>query len=90
MIHDISIVTAFFDIGRSEWSFGGQSSFRRSNEQYLRWFANLAPLKNSMVIFTEQQFADQVMALRRENELESATNVMVIDDLFGRDGPLAT
>lgn len=90
MTHDVSIVTAFFDIGRASWQVGGRASeFSRSNEQYLHWFANLAPLKNSMVIFTEKQFADEVLALRREHGLEAATNIMVIDDLFAPNGPLA-
>ena len=90
MTHDISIVTAFFDIGRASWQLGGQpSTFRRSSQQYLTWFENLAPLKNSMVIFTEKQFAEGVFELRRTHGLESATNVMVIDDLFAPDGPLA-
>ena len=90
MTHDVSIVTAFFDIGRTSWHVGGRASeFCRSNEQYLRWFGNLAPLQNSMVIFTEEQFVDQVLAVRREHGLESATRVVVANDLFASNGPLA-
>jgi protein YibB len=91
MKHDVSVVTAFFDIGRASWQLGKHASvFRRSCEQYLNWFGNLASLKNSMVIFTEERFADQVLALRCQHGLQSVTKIIVIENLFGAQGPLAS
>lgn len=46
---DITIVTAFFDIGRGEWATGG---FKRTPEDYLNYFKQLAVLENEMIIFT--------------------------------------
>jgi Bacterial protein of unknown function (HtrL_YibB) len=74
MAHEVSIVSAFFDIGRGDWQ--GEVSGTpipawqaRSTETYLTWFNNLARLRNQMVIFTDESFAQiildtQAMALR--------------------------
>lgn len=83
MTHEVSIVTAFFDIGRGNWQ-----GFARSNQQYLDWFKNLARLKNEMVIFTEPKFADAIVDMRKENGLESITKVMTTDRLFDPNGRL--
>jgi protein YibB len=92
--YGVSVVTAFFDIGRSEWhgEVNGRpihGSQTRSNEQYLAWFNNLARLKNQMVIFTERKFVAPILDMRRKEGLESLTSVMVCDDLFSLSGPLA-
>jgi len=93
--NEISVVTAFFDIGRSNWKgkvVGGQKVpdwQPRSSETYLEWFGNLARLRNQMVIFTEERFAGRVLELRRAHGLESLTTVMVCEDLLGPTGTLA-
>jgi protein YibB len=83
MTHEVSIVTAFFDIGRGNWR-----GFVRSNEQYLEWFKNLARLKNEMVIFTEQKFVNAILDIRTKNGLGSITTVISCDHLFGPNGQL--
>lgn len=62
----ITIITAFFDIGRGGWSVenGHPSYLQRSNEKYLKYFSNLAQLENEMVIFTSQNYVDQIKAIR--------------------------
>ena len=45
-----TIVTAFFDIGRSSWDVG----FRRTNSHYYSYFKNLCKLKNDIVVFTSE------------------------------------
>lgn len=89
---DVTIVTAFFDIGRGDWlgEVKGRpvQGFRRSNELYMQWFKNLAPINNDMVIFTELQFAESVLNARREHGLESITTILTYDNLLGPDGYL--
>lgn len=94
MSYEVSIVSAFFDISRGQWEgdVGGHrvhAWLKRTNEQYLGWFANLGRLKNQLVIFTESKFADQVLDIRRGQGLELETVVIVCDGLFSDDGPLA-
>ena len=78
---DITIVTAFFDIGRGEWR-GGGAKFRRSVDDYFAMFARLAKLKNQIIVFTEPDLAARVLELRRSNDLEDRTIVVAIPDLF--------
>lgn len=80
---DITVVTAFFDIGRGEWL---ERRFARSVEDYFAMFARLAKLKNQMIVFTEPRLAARALALRRDNGLEDRTIVVTIEDLF--DSPL--
>jgi protein YibB len=78
------IVTGFFDLRRADW-VGGEgvaSNFRRSVDSYFGWFAHLARLKNPFVVFTEPEFAERVVALRRDCGLEARTSVVVIERLF--------
>ncbi|ECV9876617.1 hypothetical protein AVM38_004513, partial [Salmonella enterica subsp. enterica serovar Cerro] len=50
----ITIVTAYFDIGRSHWTSqnGFAPRIERTTDEYMDWFSNLAQLENDMVIFT--------------------------------------
>lgn len=60
MNKSITIVTAFFDIGRGEW----QHNFQRSSQNYLSYFKNLATLENAMVIFTQKEFVPIIRKYR--------------------------
>lgn len=62
----ITIITAFFDIGRGGWSVenGHPCYLQRSNEKYFKYFSNLAQLENDMVIFTSQDYVDQIREIR--------------------------
>jgi len=46
-----TIVTAFFDIGRSEWD-----SYSRSNDTYLERLEMLCHLKNTIILYTDYKF----------------------------------
>jgi hypothetical protein len=61
----------------------------RSNDTYREWFRNLAALRNQMVIFIEERFAQTILDICAEHGLERQTAVMVCDDLFAEHGPLA-
>jgi protein YibB len=92
--HDVSIVSAFFDIGRADWS-GEVNGVpipawqKRSTDTYLERFDNLGRLRNQMVIFTEERFAGAILDIRRRHGLEELTTIMVCDDLLGQNGQLA-
>lgn len=60
MNKSITIVTAFFDIGRGKW----QHNFKRSTEDYLSYFTHLATLDNEMIIFTSKEFVEVIKKIR--------------------------
>jgi protein YibB len=100
--HAPTIVTGFFDLGRESWagSVAGDhvapwmanltvpDFFARSNQLYLDRFANLAPLKNPMVIFTEDRFCPFVREARAAHGLEGQTRIVACKNPFGTSTPL--
>ena len=62
----ITIVTAFFDIGRGNWSVenGYPCYLERSTEKYFKYFSHLAQLENNMVIFTSTDYVEKIKAIR--------------------------
>ena len=50
-MNNITIVTAFYDIGRETWS-----SYSRTNEEYFSCFKLLCQLKNKIIVFTQSKF----------------------------------
>jgi protein YibB len=97
-----TIVTAFFDLGRENWAgaVAGQhiapwmssvevpDFFARSNQLYLDRFASLAPLKNPMVIFTEDRFCQFVHDARRAHGLLDQTRIVACKSPFRTSTPL--
>lgn len=71
----ISIVSAFFDIGRSDWTTekGLPEYLERSNDKYFSYFAKLAKLDNHMVIFCEENHKDKILELRQGKSTEVVT-----------------
>ena len=65
-VNSITIVTAFFDIGRGDWSTekGHSSHLLRNNQTYLSYFENLAKLDNEMVVFTFEEMKPYIRKLR--------------------------
>lgn len=66
MTSEITIVTAFFDIGRGGWSAeqGYAVHLERSSDQYFEYFKNLAILKNKIIVFTSDNFKDRIKSIR--------------------------
>lgn len=62
---NITIVTAFFDIGRGEISDDYPSYLKRTTDTYFDYFAKLATLENEMVIFTSAKFKEKILSLRQ-------------------------
>ena len=48
---EITIVTAFYDIGRGEWN-----NFNRKTSYYFECFERLCNLKNKIIVFSEKKF----------------------------------
>ncbi|WP_180138136.1 WlaTC/HtrL family glycosyltransferase [Acinetobacter sp. YH12043] len=67
---EITIVSAFFDIGRGNWSVekGHPSYLQRSPEKYLDYFSNLAELENDMIIFTSSEFSEKIRKIRKNKK----------------------
>lgn len=76
-MNDITIVTAFFDIGRGEWTpdKGLPHYLHRTTDTYLNRFANMANLDNDMIVFTSEDLADRVKEIRGDKP----TQVIVLD-----------
>ena len=73
----ITIVTAYFDIGRGDWSTekGHPSHLLRDNQTYLSYFENLAKLDNEMVVFTFEEMKPYIRKLRGNKP----TKIIIID-----------
>ena len=56
-MNDITLVTAFFDIGRENW---GSPIFRRPNDNYFRAFSRLASYDYPMIIYADTRHADRI------------------------------
>lgn len=76
-MNDITIVTAFFDIGRGEWTpeNGLPHYLHRTTETYLERFAYMASLENQMVIFTSEDLAPRIEEIRTGKP----TQIIVMD-----------
>lgn len=76
-MNDITIVTAFFDIGRGEWTpdKGLPHYLHRTNDVYLQRFGHLSKLDNKVIVFTSEEFAQEVKDLRGDKD----TVVVVLD-----------
>lgn len=77
MSEAISIVTAFFDIGRGELSIdqGHPEHLHRTNDQYFKYFSYLARLENEMVVFTTKEYKQKILDLRRGKK----TEIVILD-----------
>ena len=72
MNDEITIVTAFYDIGRAEWK-----GFERSAKKYLKYFEFWAGLKNELIVYTSKEFEKEILNIRKKFKLENKTKVIV-------------
>ena len=65
-MNEITIVTAFFDIGRSDWTpdRGLPHYLHRTTDTYFERFEYLAQLENPMVIFTSAEFVNTIKGIQ--------------------------
>ncbi|SPZ24535.1 protein YibB [Providencia rettgeri] len=67
MNNSITIITAFFDIGRGNWNRknGRPNSLECTNETYFKYFNRLAKLDNDMIIFTTSDLQEEILSMRK-------------------------
>jgi protein YibB len=81
-MNNISIVTAFFDIGRGNWTpdKGLPHYLHRTTDTYLERFSHLAELENDITIFTSKELEGRVKSIC--NKRLGRTEVITIDINF--------
>ncbi|EGK8010755.1 protein YibB, partial [Campylobacter lari] len=67
MQNEITIVTAFYNIGRTT----------RGNDQYLSYFDFWSGLKNHVVIYTTEDMKELILEKRKQHHLEGKTTIIV-------------
>lgn len=74
---EVTIVTAFFDVGRKEWK-----GFERDNNKYIEYFRFWARIQNKLIVYTDQETAEKVLEIRDSFNLKDRTKVVIIDDVY--------
>ncbi len=74
-MNEITLVTAFFDIGRKDYK-----RYPRSNDDYLEYFSVWARMNNKVIVYTNSDMAKKVIEVRRKYGLESKTIVIEVND----------
>ena len=74
---EIVIVTAFFDIGRGDFT-----EYTRSAELYVEYFRFWAGIKNRMIIFCQPDFSEAILAVRREYGLADRTEIITVENIY--------
>jgi protein YibB len=82
---EITIVTAFFDIGRENWK-----GFERDNNKYVDYFKFWSRIKNKLVVYTDEVTAEKVWRIREEFGLKNRTEVIVVDNISLLDEEIFT
>ncbi|MCF0177576.1 MAG: HtrL family protein, partial [Bacteroidales bacterium] len=73
-INEISVVTAFFNINRDDWS-----GFGRSAERYFSYFTSWARLRNRIIVYVEtEELKAKIMAFRTGLGLAEQTFVNIV------------
>jgi protein YibB len=83
-MRDITIVTAFFDIGRGNWpsvirGYVTPHYLPRATDRYFEYFERLSKVQNDMVIFTSFDLVDKIKEIRQRNAPNSKTYVLELD-----------
>jgi len=81
---DITIVTAFFDLGRGNLPTEVRGRVlpqhqHRNNDTYFDFFSKQAKLQNDMVIYTTKDCAERVYNIRKEYGLQDRTKIVVME-----------
>ena len=73
-MNDITIVTAFYDIGRGDWKY-----FNRKTYYYFECFERLCKLKNKIVVFSEIKFKSLFDKIIRDIKPDL---IVIYEDIF--------
>lgn len=76
-MNDITIVTAFFDIGRGDWTpdKGLPHYLHRPTSTYMERFGYMAKLENKIVVFCSKEHVKDIKFLRQDRP----TEILVVD-----------
>jgi protein YibB len=90
MDSNITIITNFFDIGRGNLPTQIRGLTlphfqHRSTDVYFSYFEKLAKIKNPMVIYTSEEFAERIRDIRKENGLEEKTSIVILDSFLPKE-----
>ncbi len=80
-MREITVVTGFFDIGREKIE-GELSKYSRSNDKYFNYFTRWAHLQNQLVVYTEPEYTERVMEIRRNYGLADKTTIIPVENVF--------
>ena len=83
MAEEITLVTAYFDIGRGSWN-----KFKRGDNKYVSYFKLWARMRNKLVVYTNAEVAGEVWEIRESYGLRDRTEVIVIDDVISCDSAI--
>ena len=73
MAEEITLVTAYFDIGRGEWG-----KFKRGDNKYISYFKLWARMKNKLIVYTNAEVAKEVLAIRECVWLERSKRKLLL------------
>jgi len=80
---DITIVTAFFDLGRGSLPTEVRGRVlphhqHRTTDTYFEFFRKQAKIQNDMVVYTTEDCAEKIHNIRKEFGLENRTKIVVM------------
>lgn len=71
MKNEVTIVTAFLDIGRGSWT-----NFNRKNSFYFENFRLMTNCENDIIVFTEDRFFDEIRSMRKNIKMVSISGIL--------------
>ncbi len=75
----VTLVTAFFDIGRGNLE---NEYLKRDNDKYFGYFDFWARIQNELIVYTQSEFVDKVIEIRKKYGREELTKVIAIDNIY--------
>lgn len=80
---EMTIVTAYFNIGREKWK-----GYERGDNKYVNYFDFWAKIKNNIIVYTDKNLANKVYKIREKYGLKEKTKVIAINNLYDIDALL--
>ena len=75
---EITIITAYFDIGRGDYN----NQYTRGNNKYIEYFKFWARIQNNLIVYTQKEFEKEIYQIREKFGLKDKTKVITIDNIY--------
>mgnify|MGYP002616688503 CR=1 FL=1 len=75
----ITLISAFFDIGRANFT---NTEYTRTNEKYFEYFKFWARMKNDLVVYTDSNSSKYVRDIRNSFGLKDKTTIIEINNIY--------